>query len=113
MATNSETTGHDVHDPIAEQHAEHPSDAKYIQIAIILGVLTAIEIALYYFPPGGLEVPALLVLMAIKFVLVLLFFMHVKFDTPLIRRIFTAGFVLAVAIYLAVLATFGIFPWRR
>ena len=33
---------------MSEIHVEHPTPKKYVQIAIVLGVLTAIEIALYY-----------------------------------------------------------------
>ena len=33
---------------MSEIHIEHPTPKKYVQIAIVLGVLTAIEIALYY-----------------------------------------------------------------
>ena len=33
---------------MSENHIEHPTPKKYVQIAIVLGVLTAIEIALYY-----------------------------------------------------------------
>ena len=33
---------------MSENHIDHPTPKKYVQIAIILGILTAIEIALYY-----------------------------------------------------------------
>ena len=33
---------------MSEEHTNHPTPKRYVQIAIILGVLTAIEIALYY-----------------------------------------------------------------
>ena len=47
--------------------------------------------------------------MAIKFVLVVLFFMHLKFDAKIFGRLFWAGFFLAVAVYVAALATFKFF----
>ena len=33
---------------MSETHKEHPSPTKYVQIAIVLAILTAIEVALYY-----------------------------------------------------------------
>ena len=33
---------------MSENHIDHPTPKKYVQIAIVLGILTAIEIALYY-----------------------------------------------------------------
>ena len=33
---------------MSDNHIEHPTPKKYVQIAIVLGILTAIEIALYY-----------------------------------------------------------------
>ena len=33
---------------MSENHIEHPTPKRYVQIAIVLGILTAIEIALYY-----------------------------------------------------------------
>ena len=32
---------------MSDNHKEHPTPKKYVQIAIFLGVLTAIEVALY------------------------------------------------------------------
>jgi cytochrome c oxidase subunit 4 len=51
----------------------------------------------------------LLILMAIKFVLVVLFFMHLKFDAKIFGRLFWAGFFLAVGVYCTALATFKFF----
>jgi cytochrome c oxidase subunit IV len=88
-----------------DEHA-HPPDRKYVVIALWLGLLTAFEIALYYFPPGDAEIPLLLILMVIKFFVVAAWFMHLKFDSRIFTRIFVAGLVLAVAVYIAVLLTF-------
>ena len=48
-------------------------------------------------------------MMAIKFVLVVLFFMHLKFDAKIFGRLFWAGFFLAVTVYVALLTTFKFF----
>ena len=79
-----------------EDHHMHPSDWKYVQIAIILAVLTAAEVATYYIDTGPLEIPILITLMVVKFVLVAMWFMHLKFDSPLFTRTFVAGLAMAV-----------------
>src|SRR5215212_2264063 len=80
---------------------EHPSDWKYIQIAIILGVLTAAEVATYYVDLGSIMIPLLIAIMIVKFTLVVMWFMHLRFDSPMFTRTFVGGLVLAVAVYCA------------
>jgi cytochrome c oxidase subunit 4 len=87
----------------------HPGDAKYVQIAIILAAITAAEVATYYVDLGVALIPVLLVMMVVKFGIVAGFFMHLKFDTPLFRRLFVAGIVLAVGVYMAFLAAMQYF----
>lgn len=86
-------------------HGHHPSERKYVMVAIFLAVLTAIEVGLYYVElHQALTNAILLALAAFKFATVLLYFMHLRFDNPILRRLFVSGFVLAASIYLAVLA---------
>jgi len=49
---------------MSEEHINHPTPKRYVQIAIILGVLTAIEIALYYTEDlvGAFTAPLLIIL---------------------------------------------------
>src|SRR5687767_7912877 len=90
----------------AREHA-HPSPAVYVKVAIILAVITAIEVGLYYVSiSDGLLVTTLLVLSLLKFALVGLYFMHLKFDSLLFRRLFITGLTLAISVYAIVLATF-------
>jgi cytochrome c oxidase subunit IV len=90
--------------------AEHPRDLLYIKVALALFVLTGMEIfASYADWLGDAFLPLLLTLMAVKFVLVVLFFMHLKFDAKIFGRLFWAGFFLAVAVYCTALATFHFF----
>lgn len=97
----------DVHKRTTE-HA-HPGPWRYIQIAVILAVITAAEVVLYYIDmPDGLLVAALLFFSTIKFALVALYFMHLRFDAPLFRKLFMVGIILAFAVYVIVLLTFGI-----
>lgn len=90
----------------------HPGPREYVKIAVVLALVTALEIALFYLEPlaEGFEavvVVALIVLMIIKFALVALWFMHLKFDNPLFMRLFVAGLGIAVAVFGVVLLTFG------
>ena len=87
---------------------EHPSDGTYIIVALILAALTAIEVGLYYLK-GGLTYIPLLLLMMLKFVIVVAFFMHLRFDSPLFRRLFAMGLGMAVFIYTVALFIFGVF----
>jgi cytochrome c oxidase subunit 4 len=68
----------------------------YWMIGGILAALTALEVAAYYMELGAIEVPLLLILSAAKFVLVVGFFMHLKFDSRVFTGVFVAGLVLAV-----------------
>ena len=95
--------------PIHEGGHGHkePSDAQYIWIAIILAVLTALEIlSTEAGPDGPWLVPILIVLMLVKFWVVASFFMHLRFDNRLFSFLFYLGLGFAVVLYSAVLATF-------
>ncbi|MHB8466097.1 MAG: cytochrome C oxidase subunit IV family protein [Acidimicrobiales bacterium] len=94
---------------ITEAEHGHPGDAQYILIAVALAVLTAIEVGLYYLKHDTATTAVLLLLMALKFVIVVGFFMHLKFDSVLLRRLFSGGLVLAVFIYVVTLFMFGAF----
>jgi cytochrome c oxidase subunit IV len=101
-------------EPAAVAHepelAAHPGPAQYIKIAIILALATAAEVGLYYMNlPHPLLVTLLFFFAAVKFALVVLWFMHLRFDSPLFRRLFVTGFTLALTVYLVVLFTFRVF----
>ena len=59
------------------------TDKQYILIALILMVMTAAEVTLSYMDVGWIFLPALLVLMTAKFLTVVSYFMHLKFDHKL------------------------------
>ena len=110
MTTHTPSDALHADNPVAEGH--HPSEGQYIVIAAILAVLTGIEVALSYLKIGGsqgITNGALLVLAAIKFAMVAMFFMHLRFDKPVVRRLFVTGLVLAVLVYIAYLLTLGVF----
>lgn len=89
----------------------HATVKTYINVAIALAILTAIEVASLYIPgiPNGLLVPALLVMSALKFFLVVGFFMHLKYDSSVMRALFVGPLIIAIAIILALMALFSAF----
>src|SRR5688572_9587185 len=89
----------DVHEPATPPH---PGQAEYIRIAVILGVVTAVEVAIVYIQfLRPVLVPILLVLGAVKFALVVMFFMHLKFDNRLFTFLFTGPLIGMILILLA------------
>jgi cytochrome c oxidase subunit 4 len=97
---------------MTSEHQAHPSPGQYWKIAAFLAVVTAVEVAMFYIDRqlelGFLNAAVLIVLSAIKFIVVVGWFMHVRYEKPMISRFFTAGFVLACALYLVVLASLGV-----
>jgi hypothetical protein len=66
------------------------------------------EVIIYYLKSArGILVPALIFFSTIKFALVALNFMHLRFDSRVFRRLFVAGILLALGVFTIVLATFG------
>ena len=105
-ATETHTELNHSHD----DHAQHGmSNAGYIRIALILAAMTALEVSTYYVDFGPLFMPALMIMMVIKFVMVVSYFMHLKFDNKMFSWLFYSGLVLAVGVYCAALATFKFF----
>lgn len=92
--------------PVVER--AHPGPATYVKVAVILAIVTVIEVATYYLVDylQAALVPILLVLSAAKFVLVVGFYMHLKFDAPLLRGMFAWGMTVAIGITLAMLALY-------
>ena len=90
--------------------AHHPSPRKYVWVAAILAVVTAIEVAIYYIDSiasrPGLLITSLLIFAVIKFFMVGAYFMHLKFDSPAFRRFFIMGIVIALLVFGVVLAWF-------
>ncbi len=91
------------------EHA-HPGAKEYLGIAVILTVITAIEVAVFYIPQMKvILVPTLLTLSALKFALVAMFYMHLKFDHRLFSWLFVVPMLLAALVILALMKLFGVF----
>jgi cytochrome c oxidase subunit 4 len=88
----------------------HPSAKEYVRIGVILAVLTALEVAIAYTDvPHSILIPTLFLLAIVKFALVVLWFMHLKFDDRRFARFFVMGLSGAAVLYLIVLISFGRF----
>ncbi len=89
-------------------HRGHPGEAEYIRIGLFLGAITAVEVVIYYFNiPRSLFIVVLIALSAIKFTAVVMFFMHLKFDSAIFTTAFVTGLALAAAVFTVVLVTLG------
>jgi len=96
----------------ASHHHQHPTEGQYVLIALFLAVLTAIEVAVYYVDAvRPALVPILLTFAIVKFTVVVAFFMHLRFDSRLFRRLFVLGLALAIFVFTIVLTTFHF--WSR
>ena len=88
----------------------HPTGNQYVVIGAILTAITVVEVWAYYIPTvvaSPLFNPALIVMSAIKFAIVVLFYMHLKFDSRLFRVIFTGSLIIAICTITALLFLFG------
>ena len=93
------------------EHGSHASPSFYWAIGGILCVITAVEVAIFYIPAlAGVLVPLLLTLSAAKFVLVVMFFMHLKFDSKVFTGLFLSGLVLATFMTVALIVLFQVLP---
>ncbi len=95
----------------AEEHA-HPSDWEYVKIAIVLGLITSVEVFTYFesvLDWGSFLIPSLMVMMVVKFWLVARMFMHLKADKPILSQLFMMGLVMATAVYVIALLAFDFF----
>ena len=94
------------------QESHHPTFRQYVLVAAILFIITMVEFVLIY-PQAGIveslgasKIPLLIALSAVKFAIVIMFYMHLKFDNRLLTWIFLAGLGLGFAVVLAVLGLF-------
>jgi cytochrome c oxidase subunit 4 len=96
------------HTAHSEEGHNHPGAKEYIGIAVVLTVITAIEVAVFYIPSmRPMMVPVLLTLSALKFALVAMFYMHLKFDHRIFSWLFVTPMIIATFVILALLRLFG------
>ena len=110
------------HDPKHEEHhanvdhaamgieKEHPTWSTYWKVALILTLITVVEVWIYYIPSivaSRAFVPMLLIMSAVKFAIVVLFYMHLKYDARLFRALFTGPLIIAVVTLISLMFLFG------
>ena len=91
-------------------HTGHPTPGTYFKVAMILTIITAVEVGIFYlkFLSYGI-IPILTLLSTAKFILVAMYYMHLKFDSPIFSTLFVVGLILAAIVVLALLALFSFF----
>ena len=91
-------------------HPEHASLGTYLKIAAILSVITALEFAVIYIRRlTPVLIPLLLTLSTGKFALVVMYFMHLRYDTKPLSFLFVSSLLLAIGVALAVMTLTGEF----
>ena len=85
----------------------HPTAAVYLRVAAVLVILTVLEVGVFYVPQfHGVLVPVLLFLSAVKFTLVVMFYMHLKFDNRFLTFLFGGPLLLALVVVVSLLFIF-------
>lgn len=93
MATQTHAAA-DGHEQEAHGHA---TVKTYVMIGVILTIITAAEVAIFYIDAlAPVLVPSLVIMSAGKFLLVVYYYMHLKFDHPVFSRVFFGPMLLAV-----------------
>lgn len=88
----------------------HPTPFTYFKIALALVIITAAEVGIFYIEAlRGVIIPIFIVMSAVKFYLVAMFYMHLKFDHRLFSTFFFGGLVLATCVIVALMALSQVF----
>lgn len=94
-----------------DEHGGHATVGTYVLIGVILTVITAVEVAVFYIPAlSSVLIPTLLTLSAAKFVIVVLFYMHLRYDHPIFSRVFFGPMLLALVVVIGLLLLFKVAP---
>ena len=94
--------------------SSHPTPLTYAKVAALLAIITAIEFFIFYIEElESVVIPMFIALSAIKFLMVAMFYMHLKFDNRMFSWFFVGGLVLATSVILALLALFSIVSGER
>jgi caa(3)-type oxidase subunit IV len=85
--------------PTDTEHRHHP---RYLLVFLALALLTALEIGVTYVE-GLPQAPFLLAMAFLKIALVLLYFMHLRYDSKWFSFIFFIPFVLVIPFVIVLL----------
>jgi len=98
---------------VHEDHGSHPGPKAYVLIGLILTIVTAVEIAVYYIEALDDWSTAIIVPLSMaKFLLVVMFYMHLKFDNRLLTAVFAACGLLAIAVIVSLVILFKVLPYQ-
>jgi cytochrome c oxidase subunit IV len=109
MAHDTAHTSHSDHASMGEVH-EHPTWKQYKWVALLLTLITVVEVWVYYIPSfvaTRLFVPTLLGMSAVKFGIVVAYYMHLKYDHKLFRALFIGPLIIAGLTMIVLLFLFG------
>jgi len=91
-------------------HTGHPTPLTYFKVAMALAAITATEVGVFYIEDLGKGIiPVLVILSGIKFALVAMFYMHLRYDARIFSWFFVGGLLLAISVVMAVLGLFQFF----
>jgi len=92
--------------------AAHPGARQYVFIGFVLTVLTAVEVAAYYIEAlQPILFHILVILSGAKFVLVVMYYMHLKFDSRIFTGVFILPFTLGVLLVIAMVVLFKVLAY--
>jgi cytochrome c oxidase subunit 4 len=98
------------HAPGASPHADHASVRTYVRVALVLTAITALEVGVIYIRfLTPIIVPLLLAMSAAKFALVVMFFMHLRYDGRSLTALFVGPLLIAVGLGVALMTLPGAF----
>ena len=90
------------------EHSSHPTDKAYLKIAAILAIITALEVAIFYV--GGIPdlvfFTILIIMSIVKFVIVAMYYMHLKFDETIFTWFFGGCLLLGSCVIIALMVLF-------
>ena len=93
----------------ADHTHEHPTWKQYKWVALWLTLITAAEVWAYYVPAfvaSKAFVPVLLIMSAVKFTVVVMFYMHLMYDHKIFRVLFTGPLAIAGITLIALMFLF-------
>jgi len=94
-----------------QEHHDHVP--TYVKLAVLLSIVTAIEVAILYLPlSNGLMFFGLYGLAALKFGFVVAMFMHLKYDNKIFTGSFYGGFTIALPTMIAMIALVNYQPTK-
>jgi caa(3)-type oxidase subunit IV len=95
---------------VSEEHRSEPTVGTYLLVALVLTLVTALEVGVIYVRRlAPVVVPLLLAMSAAKFALVALFYMHLRYDSRVLTLVFVGPLILASGLAIALMTLTGAF----